>query len=169
MSDNAKSIKICIQNAIDTLQCNKSWKISDLAKEFIIPYHQLYSRLNEKKTRVQNCWASWALIKSQKKIVKQWLDQLDRTGQAPNAEWLQICANSFLQHQHSNSQTSPPTVSEMWAYHFMSRPPEDYKWLRTKSKESKQLQSEDVGQNSALVQEIWEAHSTAPNPAYRPL
>lgn len=144
MPDDAKSIEIRIQNAIDTLQRDKSRKISDLAKEFAIPYHRLYSRLNGKKTRVQNCWASRALTKPQEEAVKQWLDQLDKAGQAPNAERIQICANSILRRQHSNPQTSPPTVSKMWAYRFMNRLPEDYKRLRTKPKEPKRLQSEDV-------------------------
>lgn len=101
------------------------------------PHKRRNSKLNNRSSKK-------ALTKPQEDTAKQWLDQLDRLGQAPIAEMLRVCANSILRRHHTHPETRPLIVSKMWPYRYIRRLPEGYKSQKRKPKDPKRLLAEDV-------------------------
>lgn len=146
MPTDYDTIEDQIQNAVNTFKHDKSRKKKELARQFNVPYHRLLNRLNGRPSKLHNRNKEHTLNKQQEDAVKQWLDQLDKAGQAPTAERLENCANSILNRQHTDPTSPAPTVGKMWAYRFMNRLPKDYKRQRKKPKEPKRIYSEEVSQ-----------------------
>lgn len=131
MSAAAVEAEDRLQNAMDAYQRDNTLRITDLAREFGVPYPQLYHRAKvkpkrrtqSKKESSKNNGARHALNRRQEDEVRQWRDHLDNAGHPPTGEQLRCCANSILREQHTDPNSPPPTVSKMWAYRYLKRHP----------------------------------------------
>ena len=81
-----------------------------------MPYYHLYSHIHGKQPKAKVHPVNYILNKAQENAVKHWIHQLDEASHALTAQQLQACANSILQHHHSDPNTHPPQVGKMWPY-----------------------------------------------------
>lgn len=137
----SKSIEIQIQKAIDAYRHAEKAKITQIAREFDVPYPRLRRRLQGIKSKQETSPVNYKLDKHQENALLHWISQLDKIGCPPTASLVENCANSILQQSRTDSRTSPPTVGQNWAYRFIQRLPPEYKLRKQKPIDPKRLTS----------------------------
>jgi DDE superfamily endonuclease len=113
-----------IKKACSTYHKNPSRKITELAKEFDVPYHALRNRLNGKPSRIDVGGKNKKLSEHQELAIIRFVKVLEGFGIEPRPRFLRGIANRILKADHSNPTTPPPTVGLLWSRRFIERRPE---------------------------------------------
>ena len=134
-----------ILEAVATYQHGENTNITSLHNEYHVPYHALQSRIKGNPSRKAPLPANQTLDKAQEDAVKLWIKQLDEAGRPPTAEMVTNCTNTILCQSHENPETTPPTISKMWTYHFLQHLPPEYKCVKQHPMDPKHIWAEDIG------------------------
>ena len=145
MPKSSKEIEDRIQNAVNAYKHAENPKITNIAREFQVPYASLRRRVQGVPSRLQQKPVNYTLNKHQEMALQNWIHQLDKSGCPPTAQQVEKCANSFLERSHSDPQTPPPKVGQNWAYWFIQRLPPEYKLQKQKPIDPKRMNAEDIG------------------------
>jgi helix-turn-helix, Psq domain len=85
--------------------------ITQLAKEFKVPYTTLYNRIHGRGSRSTRSRTNLRLDNTQYEALYQYyLGRLDDLGESPTSKMLETAANTLLRRCHTDPQKPPPKV-----------------------------------------------------------
>ena len=114
MPDSYAVIQLRSQEALATIAPGIKPKISQLAAEFNVPYHQLRNRYNEMNTKDSH---SYALTDHEEQALHQYIRRLDGLRMSCRRSMLARATNSILRERLGSFRH----VSSYWPTRFLKR------------------------------------------------
>lgn len=116
-----------ILQAIGAWQDHPAQPISQIARDFNVPYWSLYRRLHSVPSKIDQGGHNKKLTLASEQAVIQHIQLLEGFGIAPRPKFFRGIANSVLRTGHTDPSTPPPTVGINWPRNFIKRHPELHK------------------------------------------
>lgn len=130
-----------ISKACSAYSDRENAKISELAREFDVPYYRLRNRITGRQSRTARPVRNKNLTDAQEAALHRWISLLDNWGSPPTAKMVERCANEILRRHGADH-----TVGKNWVYRFIKRLPFDL--ITQKPKASKRMEAENPGEIS---------------------
>lgn len=138
MPERHENREAVLKTAVEAYRQKKTTNISQLAREFEVPYHLLRGRILGRGTHKEAILPARVLTHNQEKALVHWLEMLHLLDIKPSPKKITATANRILQLAGSDR-----TIGHNWVYRFVQRLPPHLQYDFSGQKEKSKLQTDD--------------------------
>ena len=158
----AEKLEEQILTALRSFDDNPDAKVSEVARQYGVPYQRLLARRRGRQSKIGNSNSHMKLSPGQELALCEYVDRLDRLNLSVRRELIRGAANFILQQSTPPGQ-QPQVVGNHWIARFINR--HKYRVARQKTLDSERKQAENLEGITEYYQKL---HDIITNEAIQP-